>query len=174
MPTFLLYKFMSFRQGHLMTGVRTEVLLDKVGALAEPIAEDLGFELVDVLYTNLQGRWILRVFIDKPDGVDLGDCQKLSRELSTVLDVEDTIPGKYSLEVSSPGLDRVIKKEKDFLRFVGKKVRLRTKKPVGESRNFSATIAGVQEGGVVMEDAEGRRWQVDFGNIERANLVIEV
>ena len=154
--------------------MKTEGFLDKVNELAGPIAEDLGLELADVAYTNLQGRWILRVFIDKPGGVTIDDCGTLSRELSTALDVDDVIPGRYSLEVSSPGLDRALKKEKDFLRFVGRKVRLRTKEPIGESRNFSATLAGVEEGGVVMEDAEGRRWQVDFNNIERANLVIEV
>jgi ribosome maturation factor RimP len=157
-----------------MAGKRTEVFLDRVNALAGPIAEDLGLELADVVYTNLQGRWVLQVFIDKPGGVTLGDCGALSRELSTALDVDELMPERYSLEVSSPGLDRALKKEKDFLRFVGKKVRLRTKEPIGKSRNFSATIAGVEQGMVVMEDTDGRRWQVDFGNIEKANLIIEI
>ena len=156
-----------------MAGVKIEAFLGKVGEFAEPIAEDMGLELVDTVYTNVQGRWILKVFIDKPDGVTIDDCGAFSRELSTALDVDDTIPGRYSLEVSSPGLDRPLKKQKDFKRFVGKKVRLRTKEPIGESRNFNATLAGVDEGGVLMEDAEGRRFEVDYSNIEKANLVIE-
>ncbi len=157
-----------------MAGVKTEAFLAKVGELAEPIAEDMGLELVDTVYTNLQGRWVLRVFIDSPGGVTIDDCTKLSRELSTALDVDDIMPRRYSLEVSSPGLDRALKKEKDFLRFVGKKVRLKTKEPIGESRNFNATITGADAGGVDMEDAGGAVLRVDYSNIDKANLVIEI
>jgi ribosome maturation factor RimP len=142
--------------------------------MAEPVADDLGLEIVDVVYTNVQGRWILRIFIDKPGGVMIDDCSSLSRELGTILDVEEIIPRRYSLEVSSPGLDRVLNNEKDFIRFAGKEVQIRTKEALEGRKNFKATLAGVEDGSVVLTDAEGGRWVIALGNIERANLVIEV
>lgn len=154
--------------------MKTEGLPDRVKAVAEPVADDLGLEIVDVVYTNVQGRWILRIFIDKPGGVTIDDCSSLSRELGTALDVEEIIPRRYSLEVSSPGLDRVLNEEKDFIRFAGKEVQIRTKEALEGRRNFKATLAGVEDGSVVVKDGEGRRWVIALGNIERANLVIEV
>jgi len=107
----------------------------KLESLVEPVVTGQGYELVDVGFKNELGAWILRVYIDKPgsaERVGLDDCASVSRELSAVLDVDDTIQGHYSLEVSSPGLNRPLKKVSDFARFVGKKAKIRTKHPVGE------------------------------------------
>src|SRR2546423_4443294 len=116
----------------------------KLESLVEPVVTGQGYELVDVEFKSELGAWILRVYIDKPgsqERVGLDDCAQVSRELSAVLDVDDTIGGHYSLEVSSPGLNRPLKKESDFARFIGKKAKIRTSRPVGESRrNFSGTL----------------------------------
>ncbi len=144
--------------------------------IVEPVVTGQGYELVDVEFKNEMGGWILRVYIDKPGaeaGVGLDDCAQVSRELSAVLDVEDVIPGHYSLEVSSPGLNRPLKKEADFARFVGKKAKIRTRHPVGESRrNFSGTLMGVSEGKVKI-DVGDQVCEVPVDDVEKANLVYE-
>jgi ribosome maturation factor RimP len=154
--------------------LRIEGLEDRIKGLAEPVAEGLGLELVDVVYATEYGKRILRVFIDKPGGVTIDDCSDLSRELSTVLDVEDPIPQSYTLEVSSPGLDRLLTKEKDFLRFAGKKVKIRTKEALDGRKNFKATITGVENGKVLLKDADGKTWEIMLSNIEKARLEIEI
>jgi ribosome maturation factor RimP len=151
--------------------------VNKLSALVEPVVTGQGYELVEVEWKNEAG-WILRVFIDKPGAnVGLDDCTQVSRELSAVLDVEDAIPVAYSLEVSSPGLNRPLKKESDFKRFVGKKAKIRTRHPVGEGatatrRNFSGTLVAV-EGGKVKIDVGDQVCEVPVDDVEKANLVYE-
>ena len=138
-----------------------------------PVVTGHGYELVEVEFKTELGGWILRVFIDKEGGVSLEDCASVSRELSAVLDVEDVIPQHYSLEVSSPGLDRPLKKEADFARFVGKKAKIRTRHPVGESRrNFSGTLVAVESGKVKI-DVGDQVCEVPVDDVEKANLVYE-
>jgi len=148
----------------------------KLQSLVEPVVTGQGYELVDVEFKNELGSWILRVYIDNPraeGGVGLDDCATVSRELSAVLDVDDVIPGHYSLEVSSPGLNRPLKKEADFARFVGKKAKIRTRHPVGESRrNFSGTLVAV-DGGKVKIDVGDQVCEVPVDDVEKANLVYE-
>jgi ribosome maturation factor RimP len=147
----------------------------KLIQLAEPVVAGQGYELVDLEFKNEPqvGGWVLRVFIDKPEGVSLDDCASVSRELSAVLDVEDAIALTYSLEVSSPGLNRPLKKAADFQRFVGKKAKIRTRHPVGESRrNFSGTLVGV-DGGTVKIDVGDQVCEVPVDDVEKANLVYE-
>lgn len=150
--------------------------LTKLQSLVEPVVTGQGYELVDVEFKNELGAWVLRVYIDNPKtegGVGLEDCAQVSRELSAVLDVEDAVPGHYSLEVSSPGLNRPLKKEADFRRFVGKKAKIRTRHPVGESRrNFSGTLVGVAEGKVKI-DVGDQVCEVPVDDVEKANLVYE-
>ncbi len=150
--------------------------LKKLQSLVEPVVTGQGYELVDVEFKNELGAWILRVYIDNPraeGGVGLDDCAQVSRELSAVLDVEDVIAGHYSLEVSSPGLNRPLKKEADFQRFVGKKAKIRTRHPVGESRrNFSGTLGSVA-GGKVKIDVGDQVCEVPVDDVEKANLVYE-
>lgn len=138
-----------------------------------PVVTGQGYELVDVEFKNEMGGWVLRVFIDKDGGVSLDDCANVSRELSAVLDVEDVIPQHYSLEVSSPGLNRPLRKASDFARFVGQKAKIRTRHPVGESRrNFSGTLVAV-EGGKVKIDVGDQVCEVPVDDVEKANLVYE-
>ena len=150
--------------------------MNKVAAVVEPVVTGQGYELVDLEFKNELGAWILRVFIDNPradGGVGLDDCATVSRELSAVLDVDDVIPMHYSLEVSSPGLNRPLRKESDFARFVGKKAKIRTRHPVGESRrNFSGTLVGVDAGKVKI-DVGDQVCEVPVDDVEKANLVYE-
>ncbi len=150
--------------------------LKKLQTLVEPVVTGQGYELVDVEFKNELGAWILRVYIDNPraeGGIGLDDCAAVSRELSAVLDVDDVIPSHYSLEVSSPGLNRPLKKEADFARFVGKKAKIRTRHPVGESRrNFSGTLVEVV-GGKVKIDVGDQVCEVPVDDVEKANLVYE-
>jgi ribosome maturation factor RimP len=147
--------------------------VDKLSQLIEPVVAGQGYELVDVEWKNESG-WVLRVFIDKPaSGVSLDDCATVSRELSAVLDVEDAIGPAYSLEVSSPGLNRPLKKESDFARFIGKKAKIRTRRPVGDTRrNFSGTLVAVAEGKVKI-DVGDQVCEVPVADVEKANLVYE-
>ncbi|RLB25757.1 MAG: ribosome maturation factor RimP, partial [Deltaproteobacteria bacterium] len=104
-------------------GVSAQQIAERVIALAEPVAEDLGFDLVDVEYVTERGKWILRIYIDKPGGVNVEDCAMFSNEIGDLLDVKEVISGGYVLEVSSPGLNRPLRKEKDFIWATGKKIK---------------------------------------------------
>lgn len=148
--------------------------MNQLSQLCEPVVTGQGYELVDLEWKHELGSWVLRVFIDKPgSGVSLDDCASVSRELSAVLDVADAIAPAYSLEVSSPGLNRPLKKESDFRRFVGKKARIRTKRPVGEARrNFSGTLVAVESGKVKI-DVGDQVCEVPVEDVEKANLVYE-
>ncbi len=142
--------------------------------MAEPLLTDLGFELVDVVFATEYGRKVLRFFIDKPGGVTIDDCTQASRDLSTLLDVQDPIPQRYTLEVSSPGLDRPLVKEKDFIRYAGKKVKIKTKEPIEGRRNFKATIDSVGDKSISVTDFDGRRFVIELAQIDRARLEIEI
>ena len=109
-------------------------------ALLAPIMEEHGFELVDVEYVKEGSSWYLRAYIDKPGGITIDDCETVSRQLSDLLDAEDYIPDAYVLEVSSPGLGRPLKKEKDFARSLGKEVDVRTFRPVADEKEFSGVL----------------------------------
>jgi ribosome maturation factor RimP len=154
--------------------LKAELFLDKVSDIVEPAAEDFGLELVDVVFAAERGRKVLRIFVDKPGGVTIDDLSALSREISTLLDVRDAVPGSYSLEVSSPGLDRPLKKEKDFIRFTGKRAQIRTIEPIDGRKNFRAAIIGAEHGVVTIEDADSKRFSIALGNIDKANLIIEI
>lgn len=153
--------------------MKPEEIEGRIRPLAEPVAEGLGVELVAVDYTSEHGRKILRVYIDKPGGITVDDCEKLSRELGTVLDVEDPIPQSYNLEVSSPGLDRPLKTEKDFERFAGRRAKIRTRTPVDGRRNFKASIDSVGAGVVQVTDFDGKKFSIAVSEIEKAKLEIE-
>lgn len=153
--------------------MKLDGLEDKIKTLAEPVAQSLGLELVDVTYTTEHGKRILRIFIDKQGGVTLNDCSDLSRELSTVLDVEDPIPQSYVLEVSSPGLDRPLIKEQDFIRFQGKKAKIKAKAPIEGRKNFKAVIDGVEDHEVLVTDFDGKKFRIPLSNIDKAKLEIE-
>jgi ribosome maturation factor RimP len=148
--------------------------VERVKVLAGPVLDELNIELVDVVLLTEGGRRVLRVFIDKPGGTTLDDCGRVSRELGTLLDVEDIIPYRYCLEVSSPGIDRPLVREKDFLNAVGKKVNIRTKEPLDGRRNFKATLHGLSDGRVIITDSNGRKWEIVLDNIEKARCEVEI
>jgi len=121
-----------------------------VETMAAPIAEKHGMELVDVEFVKEAGNWYLRVFIDKPEGIGLDDCQVVSGELGKVLDERDPIPQNYMLEVSSPGLERPLKKDKDFKRYEGRKVRVHTFAPWNGKKEFIGELAGLRGNEIVL------------------------
>jgi ribosome maturation factor RimP len=145
-------------------------LTEQVRVFASPVVESLGYELIETEYTNESGRWILRFYIDVIDGaVTLGDCQKVSKTINSLLDVEDIVPGKYNLEVSSPGENRPIRREKDFEKFIGSIVKVRTQNKLSGRRNFMGTITGVAEGVVtILEDAN--KIEIPIDQILKAHL----
>jgi ribosome maturation factor RimP len=138
--------------------------------LIEPAVEQLGYELAD-LELKIGGRdGIVRVFIDKPDGVDLSDCEIFSRQLSAVLDVEDPLPGHYTLEVSSPGLDRKLTKPEHFQRFLGETIRVKLRFPVAGRRNFRGVLRAADEEQIEIE-VDGESHSLQIVTIESARLV---
>ncbi|HEY8530881.1 MAG TPA: ribosome maturation factor RimP [Limnochorda sp.] len=152
--------------------MKREDIEAQVEALAEPIAAACGVELVDVAYLSENGRWILRVSIDREGGVTLDDCQRVSEILSDELDRVDPIPGSYSLEVSSPGLERPLKKPREFERFQGRLVRVRAYAPVEGSRTWEGRLIGLIDNDVVVETARGQV-RIPLDKVAKAHLVAE-
>lgn len=143
---------------------------EELARLLEPTVERLGYELTD-LEVRLGGKdGVLRVFIDKPEGVDLSDCEAVSRQLSAVLDVEDPLPGHYVLEVSSPGLDRKLTKPAHFQRYVGEDVRVRLRAPLDGRRNFRGRLTAADDRDIEVE-VDGRLHHLAMATIESARLV---
>ncbi len=139
--------------------------------LVRPILVRNGMELVDVNFLLEAGHWVLRVFIDKPGGVNLEDCAFISHQIEDLIEVEDVIPQRYFLEVSSPGLDRVLKKESDFQRFGGEKARVKTREALaGGRRNFTGRIVRCEQGVLELEDMDGERFVFPLDRIEKARL----
>lgn len=130
----------------------------------------LDFELVDVELFGAGRHTVLRVYIDRSSGVTVDDCACVSQQLSAILDVEDRMEGPYTLEVSSPGLDRPLKKRDDFRRFAGEMVRIRTREPVGGQRNFTGHLVGVSDDHVVLTLGT-KTLDLAFDSIEKARLI---
>lgn len=149
-----------------------EDIISSVKDIAVPILADNNIELVDIEYKMEMGRRVLRFFIDKEGGITLDDCERVSREVSAILDVKDIMPHSYSLEVSSPGLDRPLVKKDDFLKYKNKKARIKTKTPIQGRRNFSIVIEGVKDEDVIARDSENRILEIPIENIEKARLEI--
>jgi ribosome maturation factor RimP len=156
--------------------------LDKIGAIVERVAQSLALEVVEVEFRGAGKSRMLRIFIDKPDGVTHEDCANLSREVSTILDVEDVVPGGgYLLEVSSPGLDRKLLKPADYQRFAGSRVKVMTREPVQGSRHFEGRLTSFADGRLTLELLPGRKnkptpgsVEISLANVEKANLVPEL
>lgn len=157
-----------------MDSDRHESLEARLTSLAEQVATSIGMEIILAEIKGGGNRSIVRIFIDQPDGISLGDCERFSKRFSVLLDVEDFVPFSYVLEVSSPGLDRPLIKEKDFERFSGKDARVRTRLPVEGQRNFRGKILGVNSGRLALETAPGKQVEIAIADIEKANLVIEI
>jgi len=152
---------------------RDRQVVERVRAVASPLVEAEGYELVDVQYRREAGGWVLRLFLDKPGGITLEDCQRVSQQLGDLLDVEDPIEHTYTLEVSSPGLERPLVAEGDFARFAGRLVRLQTAAPVGGQRRFRGRLLGIAGGAVRLELEGGGQVEIPHAAVARANLVVE-
>jgi len=184
--------------------------LDRIREIAERVASSSGLEVVEVELRGSGPARMLRVFLDRPGaskavaangdvphgtanavhGVTHGDCADFSREFGTILDVEDAVPGgSYTLEVSSPGLDRRLTKAADFERFVGSRVKVMTRQPVNNNRFFEGRLESFRDGRLTLDVSvaskksrkkmgaaagEGQRVEIEFANVERANLVPEI
>ncbi len=132
-----------------MANNRVEQVVEE---LARPILEELKYELVDVEYKKEGGSWFLRFYLDKPGGITLDDCQIFSERISDLLDQVDPIPHRYYLEVSSPGLDRPLKKDEDFKRYKGCRVHVKLFKSVNGKKNYYGELVGLEDGNVVIQD----------------------
>lgn len=145
-----------------------------VAAHAEGLLRDLvqadGMELVHVEYQSTTSPCVLRIYIDKPGGVGLQDCTRVSKHASALLDEEDLIPCRYVLEVSSPGIERPLFKEEDYRRFVGKEIRLITTERIENRRKFTGQIRTFSEG-ILKLELDGETYQIPFSKIRKANLV---
>lgn len=126
-------------------------------------------ELVDLRYLNEGGRWVLRLYIDKPGGVTLDDCEQASHRVGAFLDAADVMTHSYALEVSSPGVDRVLKKDKDFERFTGQRVSVRLRSPVDGRRRLAGLLKGLEAGQLVLE-SEGALVRFDRTAVDEARL----
>jgi ribosome maturation factor RimP len=147
---------------------------ERVQAIAERVATDNGFELVHAEVAGPVNKPIVRIFIDKPAGVTHQDCSAVSLHVGTVLDVEDFIHSSYTLEVSSPGLERGLYKRADFERFAGSLARMRTRRPIEGQRNFRGRLLGVEGDEVLFEDRTSGRVKVALDAIAKANLELDV
>ena len=147
----------------------TVPLREKLIALSEPLLEQLGYELVDLEYAPGRSQAMLRVFIDRPEGVGLEDCERVSHELSALLDVEDPVPVAYTLEVSSPGLDRVLRTPAHFRRFVGERVWLELRTAREGRRRYTGRLEALNEDGIEL-NVDGAMVRVLFADIGRARL----
>lgn len=145
---------------------------DQLVALLEPTILRLGYELADLELQVGRGHGRLRLFIDNENGITLEDCETVSRQVSSLLDVEDPIPGEYSLEVSSPGLDRRLVKREHFDRFAGSRVKLRLRQLLDGRRNFKATLVRREDEQLVL-DEDGTEVIVPLSEVEVARLVPE-
>jgi len=143
---------------------------DELAKLLEPTVERLGYELAD-LEVRLGGKGgMVRIFIDKPDGIDLDDCEKVSLAVSALLDVEDPVPGNYNLEVSSPGLDRKLTKSEHFQRFEGETVKVQMRFPIEGRRRFRGTLVSSDDENIVVE-VDGESHSLPLKTIDTARLV---
>jgi ribosome maturation factor RimP len=170
--------------------------VERVREIAERVAASSGLEIVEVEFLGGGKARMLRVFLDKPAagtdalaGVTHEDCANFSREFGTILDVEDVMPGSYTLEVSSPGLDRKLIKAADFTRFTGSRLKLSTRQPVGvnNNRHFEGRLESFKDGRLTLDlsvashksrkkmgAAAGEKIEIEFANVEKANLVPDI
>ena len=155
---------------HFFIGMGKTVERDRIRQVAEKVIESLGYELVELELKGGGKHSILRVFVDKPEGITHGDCELVSEQLGTVLDVEDLIPFAYTLEVSSPGLDRKLVKDSDYTRFEGKLAKIQTRVPLQNQKTFKGRLRGLQGGNVLLELSRGGVMEIPLEVIQESRL----
>ena len=144
-------------------------LITKLRNMIEPVLDPEGIELIDIEFRMERGRWILRLYIDTADGVGLNHCELVSRQVGALLDMKDPIEHTYHLEVSSPGINRILKREKDFKTYAGSPVRIKTRRKLNGRRNFQGILRGVEHSKIVLE-VDGKRIEISRDNLEKARL----
>ena len=148
----------------------SDYIIEKTEEFAEGFLPSLDLELVEVQYRQEEHGWVLRLFVDGPNGIGVDECAKVSREMNVFLDVEDLIPNAFHLEVSSPGLERTLRNVADYQRFAGKKARVKVRHPIGGEKVFVGLIGESDEFGfeLIMEDESTMRFHLD--QIRKARL----
>ena len=145
--------------------------MSDIWSLIEPVVEGMGYEVVDIEFRPHPTDGLLRIYIDKSGGIQLEDCEAVSKQVSGVLDVEDPIPGQFNLEVSSPGLERPLRKQQDFVRFAGEKVKIKLSVPTLEGqRNFTGKLIGMQDDEVVLQ-MDNETHYLPLDSIDKAHIV---
>lgn len=148
-------------------------IINTVQPLLEEVLAKSAIEVVDIEYRKEGGRWVFRTYIDQESGVNLDTCQQASEIIGSILDKKNLIREPYHLEVSSPGLDRVIKKDKDFIRFSGRKVKLKTTEPLDGQKKFTGILQGLEDGHILLE-VEGKLLRIPRNLTTQVRLVVEV
>lgn len=161
-------------EGSGLLAVSTSSIAERVQEFAERVCIDHGLELVHAEVAGPEGKPILRIYIDKPEGVTHEDCSAVSLYLGTILDVEDFIHSPYTLEVSSPGLERGLYKRADYERFAGSMAKLRANRAINGQRNFRGRIVGLEGDEVIFEDKTSGRVRLPLDAVAKANLEIDV
>lgn len=151
-----------------------ETVASKIEEIARRVVSPEGMEVVEVEVKGGGAHRFVRISIDKPAGVTHGDCELVSQQVGTILDVEDVVPGgRYTLEVSSPGVERKLLKPQDYQRFQGKKARITLREPVEGRRNWDGALAGFENGEVALEVDAGKTIRFPFEQVQKANLKFE-
>jgi ribosome maturation factor RimP len=148
-------------------------VVSKIEEIAQRVAASGGIEVVEVEFKGSGGNQLLRISIDKPAGVSHADCELVSHQVGTILDVEDVVPGHYTLEVTSPGVERKLLKPNDYIRFQGKKAKIVLREPIEKQRHWEGTLAGLDDGTVSLAVGADRVLCFPLNQVERANLKFE-
>jgi len=151
-----------------------EGVVEKVTAIAERVAASEGLEIVEVDFKGSGRRRVLRIVIDKPSGVTHADCETISQQVGTILDIEDVVPGgSYQLEVSSPGVERKLTKPKDFERFTGRKIRVTLTEPIEQRSHWEGTLREISGDVIALEAGAGKLIRFSLTQVKKANLKFE-
>jgi len=149
---------------------------EKIRQLIEPVIESEGLEIIDLECLKMKFRWLVRIFIDKEGGVTIEDCSEISKQVGDILDVYDVLPESYTLEVSSPGLDRPLSRDKDFIKYRGSIVRIKTAEKIDGVKNFHGKLNGyLDENGakILIVDVSGKIYRIPRDMVVKARLVYE-
>ena len=150
-----------------------ELERDAIGKIIERVAAREGLELVHWEMVGPRNNFVLRIYIDKPGGVNHGDCETVSNQVGTLLDVEDLIANRYTLEVSSPGIERGLYKRADYERFAGNRVKVKTFAPINGQRNFRGALVGISDDTVSIDTDSAGRIEIPYEQIAKANIEYE-
>jgi ribosome maturation factor RimP len=150
------------------------LLMEQIEQVAAPVLAEHGAELVDAMFVHEHGQWVLRFYLDKEGGITLDDCARLSEHLGRNLDATDIIKQSYTLEVSSPGINRPLKKEADYQRFIGEKVDVTLYAPLNGRRHFKGTLQAVNAGVVIVQEAPQVAHTLPLSDVAKARLDPEI